>query len=199
MASVLDIVRGISQAAANAYDGALDENGELLKVGLKREEEIPLTDRRVTDGFGVSFNGPILRINYQSEISLKEVNDANAFESEIESRIADVAKFLKKEYKKVTGSSLSLTSPSEPKIIVQTISRNRTWVQAHREYTIGNLNEVEELGADSERDLDANIKKWLGLNGNLKKAAGSGWLEGSSKAAPKPKNVKGKRDEEPRG
>ena len=40
MATVLDIVRGISQAAANAYDGAHDEkyslDGEVRKIGLKK-------------------------------------------------------------------------------------------------------------------------------------------------------------------
>ena len=48
MASVLDIVRGISQAAANAYDGSQDEkyslDGEARKIGLKREEGDPIID-----------------------------------------------------------------------------------------------------------------------------------------------------------
>ena len=43
MASVLDIVRGISQAAANAYDGSQDEkyslDGEARKIGLKEKRE----------------------------------------------------------------------------------------------------------------------------------------------------------------
>ena len=40
MAEVLDIVRGISQVMANTHDGALDENGEPVKIGLKREEDV---------------------------------------------------------------------------------------------------------------------------------------------------------------
>ncbi len=51
MADVLEIVRGISQVMANAYDGAMDENGEPIKIGLKREEEVAITDKRVMDGF----------------------------------------------------------------------------------------------------------------------------------------------------
>ena len=70
--NVLEIIQGISQAAANAYDGALDENGEPLKVGLMREEGHPILDRRVMDGFGVCFRGNILTIKYQGEITLKE-------------------------------------------------------------------------------------------------------------------------------
>ena len=33
--SVLDIVRGISQAVANTHDGALDEEGNPVKIGLR--------------------------------------------------------------------------------------------------------------------------------------------------------------------
>ena len=47
MATVYEIVQGLSQAAANAYDGALDENNELLKIGLNREEGDMLHDKRV--------------------------------------------------------------------------------------------------------------------------------------------------------
>ena len=53
MASVLEIVNGISQVMANAYDGATDENGEPIKIGLKREEGHPINDSRVMDGFKV--------------------------------------------------------------------------------------------------------------------------------------------------
>ena len=37
MATTYEIVQAIQQAAANAYDGALDDKGEPLKIGLKRE------------------------------------------------------------------------------------------------------------------------------------------------------------------
>ena len=71
--NIIDIVNGISQAAANAYDGALDDKGEPLKVGLKREEGNPILDKRVVDGFNVSIAGNILNIKYQGEIMLKDV------------------------------------------------------------------------------------------------------------------------------
>ena len=38
MASVMDVIQGLSQAASNAYDGALDENGNYLDIGLRREK-----------------------------------------------------------------------------------------------------------------------------------------------------------------
>ena len=85
----LEIIRGLSQAAANAYDGGHMENysldGQVRKTGLKREEGDPILDRRVIDGFAVRFQGPQMIITYQSEIKLKEVY-AGGFESEIERR-----------------------------------------------------------------------------------------------------------------
>ena len=40
MATTLEIINGISQVLANTYDGALDESGEPVKIGLRREEGI---------------------------------------------------------------------------------------------------------------------------------------------------------------
>ena len=69
MATTLEIINGISQVLSKGYDGALDENDEPLKVGLKREEGNPLVDSRVIDGFGVKFeSGNCLCITYSSEI-----------------------------------------------------------------------------------------------------------------------------------
>ena len=55
--SVLDVVRGISQAVSNSHDGALDENGEPVKIGLRREEEVSIYDKRVMDGFSIRLFG----------------------------------------------------------------------------------------------------------------------------------------------
>ncbi len=60
MADVLEIVQGISQVMANTYDGAVDENGEPIKIGLKREEDVAITDKRVMDGFKIAMSGDTL-------------------------------------------------------------------------------------------------------------------------------------------
>ena len=65
---VVDIVTGISQAAGMAYDGATDDEGVAIKIGLKREEGNPLLDPRVIDGFGVKVSGKTLIIKYHSEV-----------------------------------------------------------------------------------------------------------------------------------
>ena len=99
MASVYDIVKGINQAAANAYDGSHDErfveDGEDKKIGLKREEGCPINDSRVIDGFKVRMSGPKLIVSYQSELPLKDVHNTK-IDEEIEQTYADIVKFLKK-------------------------------------------------------------------------------------------------------
>ena len=47
MATVYEIVQALSQAAANAYDGAHDADGEAIKAGLQREEGNPLSSTSV--------------------------------------------------------------------------------------------------------------------------------------------------------
>ncbi len=164
--NVLDIVRGIAQAAANSYDGAHDKkysfDGEERKIGLKREKGDPIVDSRIMDGFNIKFHGPLMCIHYHGEIRIKDVHDKK-FVSDMESMINDIAKFLRKEYKSVTGKALTLTAEGEIDIDVQSTSRVRAWVQAHRYYKIGGLSDVEDVGGTSEDRLDASIKKFLAI------------------------------------
>ena len=80
--------------------------------------------------------------------------------------INDIAKFLKKEYKVITGDSLTLTPEDEVKIIVQSTSRVRCWCQAHRFYNIGSISDVEGVGAESDKKrMDKDFKKFLDAGG----------------------------------
>lgn len=168
MATTLEIIRGISQAAANAYDGAHMEeysaDGKARKIGLKREEGNPITDKRVMDGFGVSFHGDMLKINYHAEVQLKEVY-RGGFESEVESMINEISNFLKREYRDITGDSLTLTADGDVEVMVQNTSRVRTWCQAHRFYKIGVLSEVEGVKSPSEDRMDVQFRSFLGRGG----------------------------------
>lgn len=168
MATTLEIIQGISQAAANAYDGAHDESishdGVARKAGLKREEGHLINDSRVIDGFGVRFAGNSLILSYQGEVQLKEVY-GNGFEDEIEQRMADIASFLKKEYKAITGNTLSLTKQGESDILVQNRSRVWTWVQAQCMFEIGGLNEVVAM-EEEEDGLRDRFKDFLSLGSN---------------------------------
>jgi hypothetical protein len=163
MATVYEIIQGINQAAANAFDGSE------AKVGLDREEGDPILDRRVMDGFKVRFIGPILRVSYQSEIRLQDVK-AKGFEDSIISKLKDIVKFLKKEYKAITGNTLTLTPEGDHNILVQRMSNYRTDVQAQCDYKIGGLKDVGDVKAGSDKDrLDKAIKSWLELGPGKKR------------------------------
>jgi len=170
MATVYEIIQGIGQAAANAYDGAHDDSlaadGKARKVGLAREDGHFINDRRVMDGFKVRLSGPNLILTYHSETKLKDVHDSNRFESDCEQHLADIVKYLKKEYKKVTGNTLTLTMDQKPDIKVEYMSNIRCWVIATCSYKIGGLTDVGEVGQASEDRLDQAVKDWLSLGKN---------------------------------
>jgi len=160
--SVLDIVRGISQAVANVHDGALDEDGNPVKIGLRREEEVGIRDPRVMDGFRVSMVGNQLQVKYHSEVTMDEAHDKN-FESDLGSRLENIASFIKKEYRKVTKSSLNLKKVGDMDAYVQSVGAHRNWVQATCIYEVGSLGEDVEpaLQGSSEDRLDKSIRSWL--------------------------------------
>jgi hypothetical protein len=159
MATVNDVIQGLAQAAANTYDGALDDNGEQVKIGLRREVDNPITDSRMMDGFKVRFVANKMILSYHSEIKLKEVHD-KGFEDEMGRMCNEIVKFLKKEYKKVTGNSVTLTKEGELDVYVQKTSNIRAWVQVNCTYKIGGVGEIEGAN-EPKRDVDASIKKWL--------------------------------------
>tara|TARA_R110000824_G_scaffold117863_8_gene269930 strand:- start:1494 stop:2069 length:576 start_codon:yes stop_codon:yes gene_type:complete len=173
MATVYDIIQGISQAAANAYDGSQYEkysaDGKARLAGLKREQGDPITDSRVMDGFGVKFHGTHLIITYHSEIPIKEFHNSK-YDEEIEQTFSDIVKFLKKEYKSVTGNALALKEAGAADIHLQNISKVRSWCQAQKAYAIGNLPDgpPAPVSDDSARDfgpdrLKGAIEDWLAM------------------------------------
>jgi len=165
MATVYEIVQGLAQAAANIYDGALNEDGEPLTAGLQREEGDPILDKRVMDGFNVKFYGNMMCVSYQSDVQLKEVYTAG-FESDVEQRIADIASFLKKEYRKVTGNSVQLTKEGEIDVRVENSSRVRSWVLAKQHYKVGGLDEaMNDDNSGNTNPVEASWKKFLDQGG----------------------------------
>jgi len=167
MATTLEVVQGISQVMANTFDGALDKDGTPVKTGLKREQEFELNDRRIIDGFKVKLQGNNLVLVYHSECSLKEVHDPK-FEQEVEQTVNDVVKYLKREYKKVTGNSLNLKQKGKMDLRTESASRVRNWVIAQCVYEIKN---IEGLTKKKPRSLESSVKDWLKLGNNDKR----GW------------------------
>tara|TARA_R100001440_G_scaffold59741_1_gene79475 strand:+ start:457 stop:999 length:543 start_codon:yes stop_codon:yes gene_type:complete len=164
MATVYDIVKGINQAAANAYDGAHDArfrtDGKDDLIGLKREKGCPLNDSRVIDGFKVRMSGSKLIVSYQSEMPMSSFHNTK-LDEELEQTFADITKFLKKEYKNLTGETLNLTEDGPVNMLLQNMSKIRTFVQASKVYTVGSLKEVVPVGEPSTDRLEDNFRKFL--------------------------------------
>lgn len=161
MSNILDIIKGLNQAASNAYDGYehMDE-----KVGLRREEGNPIIDSRIMDGFAVRFAADKMIVTYQSDIPLKELHPRQQFENDIERTFGDIVSFLKKEYKKITKSTVTLTEMGDANMMVQSTSRVRNWVQATKQYKIGTDSDVESVGRTSEEKMEDGIKKFMDLS-----------------------------------
>ena len=169
MATTLEIVRGIKQAMANAYDGAHDEryvDGEDLvkKIGLKREEGCPMSDYRSMDAVFVKIHGTDMYVHYHTEVPSKDSHKSK-LKSEIEQRIADTVNYLKKEYRKIVGETLSLGAGMDIDIDVQFISRRRVSIVACQGFPINGMDESTEAvnpGSPEDR-LDKSIKDFLAL------------------------------------
>jgi len=165
--SVVDIINGISSAAAAAYDGAVDDKGEKVKVGLNREKYDSIVwDSRsgAMDGFSVKFAGDMLIVSYHGEVNMSDLHKdgPKKFEREIESMFNDVVKFLKKEYKNHAKGSLTLTSQGDCDAHIERMSNIRNWVTATKTYKIGNMSGVMEV--DKERTVDKAIADFLALS-----------------------------------
>lgn len=157
MATVLDIAKGLSQVVMNSRDGALDADGERVLAGLKREKGDMIKDSRVMDGFNIRLQDNKMILSYQCEIMSKDAHK-NDFEGDVKSTVTELVKFIKKEYKKVTGNSISLKEKGKPDIFVERISNVRSTVHAVCVYEVGGLKSQNQ-----EKKLDNAIKDWLKL------------------------------------
>jgi len=165
----LEIIKSLSQAAGNLYDGAVDDKGEPLKMGLAREE-LPITDRKYIDGGKVRFAGDQVVVTYQAQIPLSDVhqNGINGFQNKMNDMVQNLVKQLKKNYKSITGKGVTLTAlGDDTSVKVDYVSRSRTLVTAHRNYKIGGLSEVISASEDDtkERAISDTYRKFLEQGG----------------------------------
>jgi len=172
MATVYDIVKGINQAAANAYDGSHDkrfvEEDDEKVIGLKREQGCAINDSRVIDGFKVRMSGPKLIVTYQSEMPMSSFHNTKLHD-EIEQIYADIAKFLKKEYKSLTDEALTLSPDGPCDILLQNMSKLRTWVQGTKVYTVGNMKDVVPVDNPfKDATHEESFRKFLELSTDKK-------------------------------
>ncbi len=176
---IYEIVRGIYQAMSDVYDGPTYNDEKDNKVGLRREEGNYLTDKRVLDGFGVKVGGRKLTITYHTEVKLEEISrmGPSKYEGEIEDMIEKCLAYIKKNFRKATGKTLSVKeakkelkngkSVKEFDVLIQPISRIRTSVTAHKCYELTGIPEAEP---DKAEIIDQYEKFNKGAYKNKKKA-----------------------------
>ena len=78
---------------------------------------------------------------------------------EIFEKFADIVKFLKKEYKNITKESVTLSEVAPVDMMVQSTSRVRSWVQASKQYSIGQLKDVVAVRRPSGQPEDRPHEK----------------------------------------
>jgi hypothetical protein len=158
MASILEVINGISQALHAKHHGG-------AQMGLKRETEdllqgCSIYDPRIMDGFGVQFQGDMLILKYHSEMPLTSVHDKN-FETDIRQTMKDVSSFLKKEYKKLTKKSLNITEHGDISIMVQTANRRTAYVNASQIYQIDGVEGFQKEETKAHQSYADIAKRWL--------------------------------------
>lgn len=168
MATVLEIIQGLSQVVANTYDGARDEDGNKKQTGLKRDEEVSLRDKRVIDGFTVKMHGGNkICITYTTEVLAADLLASKGkYEDLLMQDVADIVSYIKKEYRKVTGSPLSLKEikSTKPKMEVMQTSRVRTEVKLMVDYEIGGIKDPQDEKDSFREKALKGMEKWLMLS-----------------------------------
>ena len=168
MATVMEIIQGLSQVAANSYDGARDEEGRRKETGLKRDEEVSIRDKRVVDGFTIKMHdGNKMCIAYTTEVLANDLLASKGkYEDMLLQNVADIAQYIKKEFRKVTGQSLSLKEIKDTKTEMEVIqtSRVRTEVKVLVDYEIGGIEDPHAEKDSQKEKIMKGMEKWLALS-----------------------------------
>ena len=168
MATVMDIIQGISQVVANTYDGARDEEGKKKETGLKRDQEVDIRDKRVVDGFTIRMHGGNkMCVMYTTEVLSRDLLESKGkYEDMLLQNVTDIVSYIKKEYKKVTGNALTLSElkDAKPKMEVIQTSRIRTEVKVTTHYEIGGLEDAHAEKDSQKEKIVKGMEKWLALS-----------------------------------
>lgn len=140
----MQTLKDIAQAATNTKDDANNHRG----VGTRREE------KGYVDGFSVKFFSNVMVVSYHTMINIKETHKKD-FEDDIMGTINSIVKNIKKEYKSITGSSISLTKMGELEADIEYSSYIRVWLAASCKFKIGGI----DVNTDDERPTVDGVKE----------------------------------------
>ena len=119
------------------------------------------------DGFKVRIAGPVLIVTYQSEMPIRSFHNSKLGD-EMETVFNDITKYLKREYQKINNETLTLTPVGPCDILLQNMSKLRTWVICQKSYKIGNMNDVIPIGEPSVDRLNDSFRNFLNQSSDKK-------------------------------
>ncbi len=104
MKDLMEVVKGINQAVHNAQ---FKETG-----ALEREKAKHIRDIKINDSFTVRFNDDKVIVEYT--INVKNALLPNmTFNLNVEDKFTEIIKYIKKEYKNITGNTVDFKSESK--------------------------------------------------------------------------------------
>ena len=68
---------------------------------------------------------------------------------------------MKKEYKNSTGNTLNVKADGPLDMLLQNMSKVRTWVECKKVYTVSSMKDVVAVAEPSEDRLEKNFKDFL--------------------------------------
>ena len=158
MASLLEVIEGISMIMGTlSHDGAT-KDGKPVEIGLEREKEYSIYEERVVDGFTVVFHQNMLTIKYQTQVPLAQLHD-KGFETDMRDIMKKISSFLKEEYKSLKKSSIKLTEYGDIRVFTTSANRMKAYVCAQQTYEIAGTEYPHE---DDQKEHLANLTKgWM--------------------------------------
>jgi hypothetical protein len=111
-------------------------------------------------------HGNKLCVSYTTEVLLSDIAAKGKYEDGLLQDVADVVSYIKKEFRKVTGSSLSLKEikDMEPEFHFMQTSRVRTEVKVTCHYEVGGLEDPSEEKDTFREKALKGMEKWLSLS-----------------------------------
>lgn len=158
--TLAEVMKVLHQIQAASYDGALTFDGKPLKIGMMRED-LDEYHRRKVDAFSVSSAMPdIVRIKYTSQCRLQEIHENKGFEDDTYQVVEAIKNHLQKEYKRISGKSVTLSEQKKTPINIQYISKVNCYLTTMIEYKVGGgVGKDEDLS--HKPSVDDAIKNWL--------------------------------------
>jgi len=113
MKEILEVITALNQAANNAMWKKTD--------ALEREKSIGPRDFKINDSFKLKFADNKMMVEYTLEVKNALMPDIK-FEVNPENKITSILKYLKDEYKQITGKTVGFEEDSKLNITVTPIS-----------------------------------------------------------------------------